>query len=183
MFNYICIGIFLLASVKILMARSLDGTSISLFVLGLLMILFRLWTKTNSNTDARDAALEGLGRKKKILIIDDDKGLLKMIRATLLSQGFHVLSSTTGERGLQLARNQRPDLIVLDVLLPGIKGREVCSRLKDDTHTKDIPVIFLTAKDSPDDVRAEMEVGAISHLTKPINPRVLAVEIKKILGA
>ncbi len=121
--------------------------------------------------------------KKKILIVDDDKGLLKMIRAHLLYNGYEVVTAITGEKGLQLAHRRKPDLIILDVILPGIKGREVCVQLKEDSETRDIPVLFLTAKDSPDDVRAEMEVGAIEHLTKPVNLRVLVSEIKKILGS
>ena len=120
---------------------------------------------------------------KCILIVDDDKGLLKVIRAGLMFNGYDAYTAATGEKGLQLAKKKKPNLIILDVILPGIKGREVCARLKEDSETKDIPVIFLTAKDSPDDVKAELEVGAISHLTKPINTQQLIAEIRKILGA
>lgn len=119
---------------------------------------------------------------KKILIVDDDRGLIKMLEANLLAGGYKVITAMTGEKGIEMARRFKPDLIILDVLLPGIKGREVCSRLKEDDETRDIPVLFLTAKDSPDDVRAEMEVGAVSHLTKPLNPKLLEEEMKKILG-
>ena len=119
---------------------------------------------------------------KSILIVDDDKGLLKVIRAGLMFNGYEVYTAATGEKGLQLAKKKKPNLIILDVILPGIKGREVCARLKEDSETRDIPVIFLTAKDSPDDIKAELEVGAITHLTKPINTQQLIAEIKKILG-
>jgi len=122
------------------------------------------------------------GQNKKILVVDDDKGFLKMIRVGLMNHGFDVLSADTGEKGIQLAQKKSPDLIVLDVLLPGIKGREVCVKLKQDKNTSSIPVMFLTAKDSPDDVRAEIEAGAVTHLTKPVDFKKLVLEIKHILN-
>ncbi len=122
------------------------------------------------------------GQNKKILVIDDDKGFLKMIRVSLINHGFDVLTADTGEKGIQLAQKKSPDLIVLDVLLPGIKGREVCVKLKKDKTTSSIPVMFLTAKDSPDDVKAEMEAGAVTHLTKPVDVKKLILEIKHILN-
>ena len=126
--------------------------------------------------------LDFSSNSKKILIVDDDQGLLKVIRAGLMQKGYQIYAAATGEKGLRLAKQIKPDLIILDVILPGIKGREVCALLKEDGETRDIPVIFMTAKDSPDDVKAELEVGAVSHLTKPINVQQLFVEIKKILG-
>lgn len=122
------------------------------------------------------------GQNKKVLVIDDDKGFLKMVRANLINNGFDVLTADTGEKGIQLAQKKNPDLIVLDVLLPGIKGREVCVKLKQDKTTSPIPVMFLTAKDSPDDVKAEMEVGAVTHLTKPVDLKKFILEIKHILN-
>ncbi len=121
-------------------------------------------------------------KRRSVLIVDDDAALLKTIKPILLSNGFSVLSATTGEKGLQIATRQKPDVIILDVILPGIKGRQVCSKLKDNPETHKIPVIFLTAKDSPDDVKAEMAVGAISHITKPFSPQKLLDEIKKAIG-
>ena len=143
-------------------------------------IFYGVLAKTKSQPNRRDEKVDG--QKKKILVVDDDKGLLKMIRVSLVNCGFHVLTAATGEKGLQLAQTKSPDLVVLDVLLPGIKGREVCVRLKQDRKTSHIPIMFLTAKDSPDDVRAEMEAGAITHLTKPVDPKELILEIKRILN-
>ncbi len=120
--------------------------------------------------------------KKCILVVDDDRALLKMVRSGLMYQGYDVHTASSGEKGLRTAQQKKPDLIILDVLLPGIKGREVCSRLKEDNETKDIPIVFLTAKNSPDDVRAELEAGAIAHLTKPVSIQGLVNEIQKILG-
>jgi len=117
----------------------------------------------------------------KILLIDDDKGLLQLLSQRLSRQGYITLMAETGERGLALARDQSPDLILLDVILPGIKGREVCVRLKEDQLTQDIPVIFLTVKDTPDDIAAEIAAGAVAHITKPVDFRRLTAEIKKYI--
>jgi len=119
---------------------------------------------------------------RRILVVDDDKGLLKMVKSTLSTSGYEVFTTTTGESGIQLAKKKRPALIILDVILPGIKGREVCVKLKQDEETRQIPVIFLTAKDSPEDVKAEMSAGGLSHITKPVNSQKLLAEIKKIVG-
>lgn len=120
--------------------------------------------------------------RKSILVVDDDEGLLKTVQKALLPNGYSVLTATSGEKGIQIAKLQKPDLIVMDVLLPGIKGREACVILKEDKGTKDIPVLFLTAKDSPDDIEAEMAAGATAHLTKPVNSKTLLAEVRKIIG-
>jgi two-component system alkaline phosphatase synthesis response regulator PhoP len=118
---------------------------------------------------------------KKVLIIDDDRMLHGMLQPILNSFGFEVLSALNGEEGLQLASSGRPDVIVLDVIMPKMKGREVCKRLKESPDTKNIPVLFLTSKDSEDDIKAELEVGAAGHLTKPVQPAVLVRRINEIL--
>lgn len=118
---------------------------------------------------------------RSILVVDDDETLLKTVRHILMSHGYSVLTATTGESGMQIANNQNPDLIILDVILPGIKGREVCTRLKANDATKDIPVVFLTAKDSSDDVKAEMEAGAVTHITKPVEPKTLITVVEDAL--
>lgn len=119
---------------------------------------------------------------KCVLVIDDDEILLKSIRPVLVKNNYAVLTANSGEEGLQIALKQKPDLIILDVIMPGIKGRDVCRELKDNPETEDIPVIFLTAKDSTDDVRAELDSGGILHLTKPFDPKSLLEVVKKIIG-
>lgn len=119
--------------------------------------------------------------RKSILIVDDDEGILRTVKKVLLPKGYSVLAASTGEKGFAIAKRQRPDLVILDVILPGIKGRDLCSKLKSDPETRDIPVIFLTAKDSPDDIEAEMAVGGESHLNKPVNSRELIATVKNIL--
>ncbi len=119
--------------------------------------------------------------RKSILVVDDDEGFLKTVSRMLLPRGYSVLTATTGERGIQIAKFQKPDLIILDVILPGIKGREACAILKENELTRNIPVIFVTAKDSPDDVAAEMAVGGDSHLLKPIDAKTLLTAVKSCL--
>lgn len=120
---------------------------------------------------------------KSILIVDDDETIIKTLRPMLLSHGYSVLAAGTGEDGLQVIRTQKPDLILLDVILPGIKGREVCQKLKEDPQTRDIPVVFLTAKDSPEDIQAEKEAGSSGHITKPVDMKVLVEMIQNVLGS
>ena len=126
--------------------------------------------------------IKAKSRWKSVLIIDDDEGQLKTLRPLLITNGYAVLTAANGEIGLNIARSQHPDLILLDVILPGIKGREVCVQIKKDEATKDIPVVFLTAKDSDDDILAEMEAGGELHLTKPVREKDLISTIRSLIG-
>ena len=119
---------------------------------------------------------------KKILLVDDDPGVHLLVVPALSRGGYLAISAKNGEQALQLALNERPDLIILDVIMPGIKGRELCKKIKAYEVLKDIAVIFLTAKDSEDDVQAELEAGALTHLTKPVNPTELLQTIERIIG-
>ncbi len=119
---------------------------------------------------------------KKILLVDDDPGVHLVIVPILSKAGYLVVSAKNGEQALHLALNERPNLVILDVIMPGIKGRDLCKKIKAYEVLKDIAVIFLTAKDSQDDINAEMEAGAIAHLTKPVNPTDLLQAIDGIIG-
>ncbi len=119
---------------------------------------------------------------KKILLVDDDPGIHLVTVPILTKAGYMVVSAKTGEQGLQLALNERPDLIILDVIMPGIKGRELCTKIKAYQVLEHTPVIFLTSKNSPDDIKAELEAGAVTHLTKPVNPKDLLDVVGSILG-
>ncbi len=123
-----------------------------------------------------------VARSNKILLIDDERTLHIMLKPILGSYGFEVISAMNGEEGLSLAASEQPGLILLDVIMPTIKGREVCRRLKSSPVTRNIPVLFLTAKDSDDDVTAELAVGAVGHVTKPINSASLVRLIKKTIA-
>ena len=119
----------------------------------------------------------------KVLVIDDDETLTRTIQAILKSYGYTVLVARSGEEGLEVAQKEIPDLIILDVILPKMKGREVCKKIKESPDTKDIPVIFLTAKDSSDDIEAEMAAGAVTHLTKPVYANSLLSTLRRVLNS
>lgn len=119
---------------------------------------------------------------KKILLVDDDPGVHMIIVPILSRAGYQAVSAKNGEQALHLALNERPDMIIMDVIMPGIKGRDLCKKIKAYDVLKDIPVVFLTAKDSEDDVKAELEAGAVSHLTKPVNPTELLQTIDGVIG-
>lgn len=126
-----------------------------------------------------DAVLAGKGT---VLVVDDDLTFVKLVKAHFARYGLNVISSESGERGLEMAKRWKPDMIILDVILPGMKGRAVCAKLKEDADTESIPVMFVTFKNSLDDISAEMELGAVMHLTKPVNYDQLYQEVAKILG-
>ncbi len=117
-----------------------------------------------------------------VLVVDDDFTFVKLVKSYFLKKAVAVISAETGERGLEMAKRHKPDLIILDVILPGMKGREVCAKLKEDSATENIPVVFVTFKNSLDDISAEMELGAVMHLTKPINYGHLYDHVYKILN-
>ncbi len=119
---------------------------------------------------------------KKILIVDDDATVHLIVTKILAENGYNVVSAKNGEQGFQLALSERPQMIILDVIMPGIKGRDLCAKFKTYDVLKSIPVVFLTAKNSQDDVQAELEAGAVSHLTKPIDAAAVLATVRSIIG-
>jgi phosphate regulon transcriptional regulator PhoB len=117
-------------------------------------------------------------QKAAVLIIDDETDLIELIRYNLEQNGFSVISATDGEKGLVLAARELPDLIVLDVMLPGMDGLEVCRKLKAEARTARIPVIMLTARGAEPDRVVGLEIGADDYVTKPFSPRELTARIK-----
>lgn len=115
--------------------------------------------------------------KKHILVVDDEKEILELIQFNLEQSNFKVTTVITGEAALKKARSIEPDLIVLDLMLPGIDGLDVCRILKSDKETEDISVIMLTAKGSEEDIVKGLELGADDYLTKPFSPKVLIARI------
>ncbi|NHZ72621.1 MAG: response regulator, partial [Aquificales bacterium] len=112
-----------------------------------------------------------------ILIIDDDAPSLKVLMNYLQDLGYKTLVARSGERGWEVARRRVPDLILLDVMMPGIDGFETCRRLKENETTKDIPVIFLTALPSTSDKIKGFEAGAVDYITKPIQNQEVSIRI------
>lgn len=119
---------------------------------------------------------------KKILVVDDESGLLRAVSYLLEKEGYEVVTATNGLQGLIKAQKDRPDLIVLDVMLPGIDGFEVCSRLRADRQTQHIPIIMLSAKGQDSDRMTGLRVGAAAYLTKPVKNASLLGKISSLLG-
>jgi two-component system alkaline phosphatase synthesis response regulator PhoP len=119
--------------------------------------------------------------RENILVVDDEEDVLELVRYNLDKNGYSVLTASSGEDAITLARSKRPDLVVLDLMLPGIDGLEVCKKLKADSKTDHIPVVMLTAKGEETDVVTGLELGADDYVTKPFSPKVLVARIKRIL--
>jgi two-component system alkaline phosphatase synthesis response regulator PhoP len=119
--------------------------------------------------------------KEKILIVEDEKDIIKMLEYNLKKEGFRVTNARDGEDALDLALRQYPDLILLDLMLPGIDGLEVCKALKKEAKTASIPIIMLTAKSQESDKVVGLELGADDYITKPFSPRELIARIKAVL--
>jgi len=118
---------------------------------------------------------------KNLLIIEDDKDITELLRVNLTKDGYRVVSAPSGEEGIDLARSQSPDLILLDLMLPGADGLEVCRTLKSDEKTINIPIIMLTAKSEDIDVVTGLEVGADDYITKPFSPKVVVARIRNVM--
>ena len=115
-----------------------------------------------------------------ILIVDDVPGNIKTLLGMLASD-YRVLIAKSGEKALSVVESESVDLILLDVLMPEMDGFEVCRQLKESEKSRDIPIIFVTAKNEQIDAAKGYELGAVDYLTKPINPEVVHARIQKIL--
>jgi two-component system, OmpR family, alkaline phosphatase synthesis response regulator PhoP len=118
---------------------------------------------------------------ENVLVVDDERDILELVKYNLDKEGYRVTTVETGEDALTATRARTPDLIVLDLMLPGVDGLEVCRRLKSDHGTRGIPIIMLTAKGGEADVVTGLELGASDYITKPFSPRVLTARIKAVL--
>lgn len=119
--------------------------------------------------------------KEKILIIEDEKNIAKLIRYNLEKEGYDCYTARSGEDGLGILKKQAFSLILLDIMLPGIDGLEVCRTIKQDAGLKDTPIIMLTAKGEEVDRIVGLELGADDYMVKPFSPRELILRIKVIL--
>jgi two-component system alkaline phosphatase synthesis response regulator PhoP len=116
-----------------------------------------------------------------ILIVDDEPSIAELIEFNLQKAGYRVLKADNGLSALQLVRTDKPDLIILDLMIPGIDGMEVCRRLKGQQHTAGIPIIMLTAKNEEVDKIVGLELGADDYMTKPFSTRELVARVKAVL--
>ncbi|OHB68130.1 MAG: DNA-binding response regulator [Planctomycetes bacterium RBG_13_62_9] len=119
--------------------------------------------------------------KATILVVDDEEDIRELVALNLGREGYRVVGCETGEQALKLARSQPPDLIVLDLMLPGMDGLEVCRALKRDAQTQPIPIVMLTAKSEEADIVTGLELGADDYITKPFSGKVLVARVRRIL--
>ena len=119
--------------------------------------------------------------KAKILVVDDEEDIRELVALNLSQEGYKIISCETGEEALEKAGSDLPDLIVLDLMLPGIDGLEVCKKLKSNIKTENIPVVILTAKGEETDVVTGLELGADDYVTKPFSGKVLVARVRRLL--
>jgi DNA-binding response OmpR family regulator len=119
--------------------------------------------------------------KGTILVIDDEKDLLELVRYNLEKDGYDIICAADGQTGLDIAQRHKPDLIVLDLMMPGMDGLEVCRQLRSDGRTNRTPIIMLTARATEADRVVGLEMGADDYVTKPFSPRELVARVKAVM--
>ena len=122
-----------------------------------------------------------MSQNKNILVVEDDSGIKELISFNLSNQGHQVFEANNGEIGIEKARKKLPDLILLDLMLPGIHGLDVCRIIKADQETKDIPIIMVTAMGQEEDIVKGLETGADDYITKPFSIKVLLARVSAVL--
>ena len=123
----------------------------------------------------------GAMTRPKILVVEDEADILDVLEYTLAREGFRVLSTRDGTEAAGIARREAPRLVLLDLMLPGLDGLEVCRKLKSDAVTRDIPVVMLTAKGEESDIILGLGLGADDYVTKPFSPKELVARVKAVL--
>lgn len=119
--------------------------------------------------------------KEDILVVEDEGDILELLRYNLTKEGYRVRAVITGEEALNAARSKPPSLVLLDLMLPGVDGLEVCRRLKSEETTRHLPVIMITAKGEESDIIVGLELGADDYVTKPFSVKVLVARIRAVL--
>lgn len=120
-------------------------------------------------------------KKETLLIVEDEADIRELISFNLEMNGYEVIKAANGEEGLNLARRLQPDLILLDLMLPGADGLKICRQLRSESHTRNTPVMMLTARGEEDDQVTGFDAGADDYVTKPFSPRVLVARVKALL--
>jgi two-component system phosphate regulon response regulator PhoB len=119
--------------------------------------------------------------KETILIVDDEEDIIELIQYNLKNEGYSILTAGAGEQAIKIAKQAKPDLIVLDLMLPGMDGLEVTRYLRSHEQTRDLPIVILTAKGEESDIITGLELGANDYISKPFSPKVLTARIRAIL--
>ena len=119
---------------------------------------------------------------KRVLICDDDPVILRLLQVNLELEGYEVLLAHHGENALEVAHAEHPDLIILDIMMPRLDGYQTCERLKSDDSTKEIPVVFLSAKAQQSDIEKGRTFGVSEYVTKPFDPNDLVDVVERVLA-
>jgi DNA-binding response OmpR family regulator len=128
------------------------------------------------------AVVKGGVRLARVLVVDDDRVIQQLLEVNLELEGYEVKRAGNGDEALKLVRSFKPDIVLLDVMMPKLDGREVCRRIKGDPMTADIPVVFLSARAQDMDVNSGLELGASAYITKPFDPVDLLSTVEKVLA-
>lgn len=118
---------------------------------------------------------------EQVLVVEDELDILELVRYNLAKEGYSVITATSGEMGIEALKSALPDIVLLDLMLPGIDGLEVCKKIKSEARTKNIPVVILTAKGEESDIVSGLEIGADDYVVKPFSPKVLIARIRAVL--
>jgi two-component system alkaline phosphatase synthesis response regulator PhoP len=120
-------------------------------------------------------------KQQHIVIVEDEADIAEVIEYSLSREGFETSSALNGQDGLELAQSVKPDLVLLDLMLPGLDGIEICRELKSDANTRSIPIIMVTAKGDESDIVLGLSMGADDYVTKPFSPKELVARVKAVL--
>ena len=123
-----------------------------------------------------------MAAKKRVLVCDDDPVILRLLEVNLELEGFEVLTGNNGEEGVEIAQRERPDLVILDIMMPKMDGYEACRRIKAEEETRHIPIVFLSAKAQASDIEKGKSYGVAEYLTKPFDPTDLTDLVFKLVG-
>ncbi|HAD81916.1 MAG: hypothetical protein A2509_02800 [Candidatus Edwardsbacteria bacterium RIFOXYD12_FULL_50_11] len=119
---------------------------------------------------------------KKIMVVDDEPYIARVIKFKLEQEGYTVISANDGQSGLQKIKEEKPDMVLLDVMMPGLSGYEVCQKIREDAELAGIPVVILTAKGQERDREQGLSMGASDYITKPFSPNRLLELVKSMIG-
>ncbi len=119
--------------------------------------------------------------KERILIVEDEEDILELVTFNLSKEGYQIIGALSGEDAVRKIKSERVDLVILDLMLPGIDGLEVARRLQSDPKTKQVPIIMLTAKGEEADIVTGLELGAEDYVTKPFSPKVLIARVRAVI--
>ncbi len=120
--------------------------------------------------------------ERRILIVDDDPVILRLLKVNFEMEGFAVMTAENGEDGVAAATRDVPDIILLDVMMPGMDGLQAAEKLRAQSSTKEIPIIFVSAKAQSVDVKAGLQAGAVDYVTKPFDPVELVEKVENLLA-